>query len=242
MLNTIKNLYKKWKLPEEDFNDIDAFLSHDSNMKKEFPVRYFLQNTLPESFKRHVSYRFDHMVNWVVYRTISRSHVLKIKSLKPGNPDEDTILLHSTFQVLVNFVELRMSQTNWSWWEDNRPRYMPKFIWKHVGWYSHSSEAGVAHLQAYLDDEHIQGLSRENHANQLDLYLWWTDRRKQRIEEWGHPRLWGENPDPDTMMQDNVPGTNVSACSAAQELEKLYGEEDQEMLERLVKLRPSLWY
>jgi hypothetical protein len=242
MLNTIKNWYKNWKLPEDDYSDLDAFLSHDSRMKKEYPVRYFLQDTLPYFFKRQISGRWSNVIDWVVQRTICRAHVVKIKSLKPGNPDEDTILLHAAFQVLVNFVEVRMSQTNWTWWEENKPRFMPKFIWKRVSWYSRNPEAGINHLQAYLDDEDIQGLSREYHQNQLDLYLWWTDRRVQRIEEWGHPRLWGENPDPDEMMQSNVPGTNVPACDAAHALEKLYAEEDQEMLERLVKLRPSLWY
>ena len=61
--------------------------------------------------------KFD-WFHWVYYRAWNRFHVLKLKYVEPGYHDADTLLIHSMFQVLVNFIELEKPNEIVNWESD----------------------------------------------------------------------------------------------------------------------------
>lgn len=64
------------------------------------------------------SYLYNDIKYWILYRTFKRYNVVKIKSLKPGWWDFDTRLLHSSFDLLVEFVEKGKSLERYMWDQD----------------------------------------------------------------------------------------------------------------------------
>ena len=217
----------------------DDYFEWEAMVKKEYPVRYFVVETIPSALKTFRNKVWYDPMAWIIARTISKSHVLKIKSLKPGYPDETTIMLHANFQILANFVEKRLSQTNFSWWRDRKPSYLPEMVWDKVRWYARCPEAGKDHLRELTSDV----MYSTAYADMKDLYWWWTEMYPRRLDEWADEKIWGEDAtNSSAFMSVKVPGTSHRSTDVANELEKYYEDEDQEMLERLVKIRSSLWF
>jgi hypothetical protein len=236
----VTNLYTKWKLPEftEAMNIFD-FEELDRENKEKYPIRFFLQQTLPIWLHRKKTTFISTPYDWVRFRTVSRHHVIKLRDMRPDWADSDRILLMANFQILRDFVEVRMAQTNTKWWEERRPKGMPEWIWDKVRRNTRSPAAGMDHMRRHIQFFKDENLPTPATAQQLDLYLWWTNGYLKRIDSWSDPLIWGD--DCDSHHYDKT--RNGHSCSAmARELEDLYEHEEQTMLERLVAIRQSLWY
>jgi hypothetical protein len=243
-MNLIKRLKEKYKSFMEiplvismDGLSFEDFMEWERVLKSKYPVRYFVNFTLPQFWNRFSAIMWHTPVEWLTVRTVSRAHVLHIKSLKPLNHDECEIMLHANFQILVNFVEKRLSQVNYQWWDERRPKGMPKLIWNRVRWFSRTPEAGINHLKSMINE-----YPHQVHHDIYDLYMWWTNRYTRRLEEWSDERIWGKDSNLDEMDKCKVPGTNHPSTEVAAEIEEYYKKEENVMLERLIKIRSSLWF
>lgn len=244
-----KNLWARWKLPacKEHLSILD-WEELDKVNKEAYPVRYFLQETIPLWFYhkriKYVTTPWD----WVRFRTVSRHHVIKLTDMRPHWADSDHIMLMANFQILRDFVEERMAQTNDIWWREGRPKGMPTWIWDKVQYNSRSAPAGLDHLEQQIEFYKEQGLPFDHVEAIIDLYLWWTEGYLKRIDAWSDDRIWAGSTTGDSSASHtyhNWPNqqNNGHSCSAmAGMLDGLYDDEEQAMLERLVALRLKMWY
>src|SRR4051812_20767017 len=88
------------------------------------PVRFFLQETLPDRF-RHLLMPLRDAVWWVRYRTINRQHVYRVRSLRPGYCGFESFILHINFSLLADYVEIICASRNYTWHRQRRPRWQP---------------------------------------------------------------------------------------------------------------------
>jgi hypothetical protein len=236
----VTTLYTKWKLPEfttamtmSDFDELDR------DNKEKYPIRFFLQQTLPIWLHHRKITFINTPYDWVRFRTVSRHHVIKLRDMQPRWADSDNILLMANFQILRDFVEVRMAQTNTEWWDQRRPKGMPEWIWNRVRLNTRSPAAGMDHMRQLAQFFKDENLPPPAAVEQLDLYLWWTEGYLHRVDSWNDSVIWGE--DCDSIDYDQM--KNGHRCSSmASQLEDLYNDEEQMMLERLVAIRQSLWY
>ena len=49
---------------------------------------------------------FKNISDWCIYRTVRKYHIVDTK-LEPGYHESDTLVMHSVFSILVDFVEMQ---------------------------------------------------------------------------------------------------------------------------------------
>lgn len=145
---------------------------------------------------------------FIAYRTYDKYHVVKT-DLSPGYYDKDTILLHSVFALLVDFVEVEYASStvgsNFSKWLDKFEKYplvekfllyaIPNFlIYKVFGNPERKSrrQLGEEHLnwiinlkpspEDYLDASYTDSFNAFG-REVLELYTWWKDIRPNRPDD-----------------------------------------------------------
>lgn len=93
----------------------------DQELRKKYPVRYFLFNTVPDGidmFFHRTVVRPLHDLKWAILHRLHPKHqynVLKPRSLKPGYYDSDTRILHACMDELSEFVEWN-ERNDWIDW------------------------------------------------------------------------------------------------------------------------------
>jgi hypothetical protein len=121
-MKTLWNKLMKWWrldkprfLPCRDFGaEPDDYCWEDyyRDAKAKFPIRYFLQETLPRFFRLNFTYPIDQFWYWIRSHTFDRYHVLSLKSPQNhytwGWIDRDRAMLHACFNLLKDFVEKEM--------------------------------------------------------------------------------------------------------------------------------------
>jgi hypothetical protein len=242
--NLINRLIAKWKLPQCDgMMTMEDWEAWDSKNKADYPVRFFLQDTVPGVFRSFKQRVFVGPYNWVRFRTFDRHHVLKMHDMEPHWADPDHLMLMANFQILRNFVELDLSRNNFEWWDKRRPKGMPEWIWDKVRTRTRSPEAGLDHMDAI---ERIYAETGQHcpAVEQRELYLWWTGSYLKRIDPWSESKIWGDSGlDTESFSETTKRMKDGHSCSAmASKLDTLYDDEEQAMLERLVAIRSTLWY
>lgn len=227
LMNWIDETYIKLTNYPETYNSSKATASlagqvldyeaWQKSVKRKYPVRHFFNSTL-YYFIRGIDRQIKEAIWWVRYRTINRNHVIKASTLEPGWHDRDQRMLHVNFQILVDFVELELGRKEWKF--PSLSRRDPK--------------SGLESLDWEINDEECKRGPKPTQADIAEmkkfLYLWWTVTRAQRIEPWAHESIW-----PKDVNFAPIPGNQAAF------LENLYGTEDQQMLEMLIKIRSSLW-
>jgi hypothetical protein len=209
------------------------------NARRDHAFLYWLNWSLPGFAKYWHRRLWTDPVWWVRYRTIDRNHVLRVHTVKPGWMEPSDFMLHASFQLLVDHIELGLGVRNFSWFEERGIRRRRKRRYP---------EAGVAHLKWEISEPDcyhgVPGHTQGDHAKiKLELYDWWTRLRPLRIEPWSDSRIWKDR----TIegLTDFSLGPRGQARRDAGEmaasLEEIHSEEDQEMLMRLVSIRPGLW-
>jgi hypothetical protein len=229
-----KNLWEKLispiKINSPGSATMDDWLDWRKTSKKTYPIRYWLTETLPVSL--HILRRkfLSEPIWWVRYRTIDRTNVISINSLKPGWHDRSERLLHASFQILVDFVELELSRAHSGKTFLSRYRRNPEAGLKHLEWEINDPDCNVGNYPTQSD------LAKEKR----ELYLWWTKRRPYRWDIWTCPEIWGpEKKKNKDAFGDTTMDTN--RYTKAELLDAFYVDEDDEMLSRLIKIRHSLW-
>ncbi len=79
----------------------------DRDNKEEFPIRYFLSETLPDYWRAWIARPIGAAVYWVASHTTERRHILDLRNpgYKYGWVDADAAILYANFNLLKKFME-----------------------------------------------------------------------------------------------------------------------------------------
>ena len=231
-----------WRLFEKEF-------------KEKAPIRYWIK----ENIRIRINSRLRHSVRdakyWIAHRTYDKYHIVNT-GLEPGYYGSDKRMLHSSFNILKDFVEVELASGAYHWTDEYKKagwieKYMPFYrVFKPF----RRPDLGVKNLEwaATLDDPslppHEQSPRQAKDAREiLELYNWWVYARPSRklfdIPDYSNQGLESLIPalddDFDSSAADYQLHKKIMKKNAA--LEEKWKTEDTKMLVRLVKVRESLW-
>ena len=240
------------------------------NTKAKYPFRYFMSETLPDSVEDVVEFFVRPLRDaryWIRYRTVDKYHLVNTK-LEPGYYDTSTIMLHAIMELLRDHVEIGLAWRNWTFDVDSVINH--KMPWYSRGWFKvkewRCPEAGLDYLnwEIKLTYDNTYGVNpghklygkptdQAKAAGEiLEIYNWWTKVYPNRLEPmdasgWSAycDRLRTEdrsifhssqNPESKTDREESD-----KALKKLRAIEKQYAKEEEQMLIKLMKIRPGLW-
>jgi hypothetical protein len=237
-----KKLIEKFEAPRPSYATWEEWDEWREQTRKKYPIRYFLFDTLPSIIK-HAKMRFiEPVYYWFYYRTVNRMHVIKPKSLRPGYVGCDARMLHSCFEELRRYVEDSLGRRNFSYYwvgrNDSKRKHQTR---------QNLILAGLDYLDQIIDGDHVSPSHQEVAKEIKVLYLWWTVDRVQRLNSITAEKLVSLQTPEDVakIEKGNWNPNNVGAStryfwSCANALQTFYDDQDQAMLEILVKHRLDL--
>jgi hypothetical protein len=248
---------KGWRLWTED-------------AKKKHPIRFWIADDgldLLQNIWMWIPDRINDVRYYINNRWLHQTHGMMSRSLEPGKWHEfETRLLHSTFDQLVDFVEIEQAWHHVMWDKKAREKYQTP--WWQQQWFFRwgkvwrCPEAGIEHLE-WASDLTLNDFRKptdpdwDNPSPQalaareiLELYNWWKYDRPSRpdpMDESGwsaYCDLRRETGKDFFDFEDKTPEEEEmsrAALNKSNEIEEAYNTEDEEMMIRLVKVRRSLW-
>lgn len=230
----------------------------DTNVRKNYPIRYFLTEILPIEF-RVFKRRIDDIKWWMLYRTTHRYHVVRT-GLRPGYYDCDNTILNINFNILTSYVEIETASKSISMsYSDRKTLYPMPWYWldNHRKRTKLHPEAGLANLkwEMKLPPEESP-LAQVNVATEIwILYHWWRHVRPNRpdsheisgLDDWykqHKPRIGGKSVMyhlSDKGIDPEEIAIRYKLFEIAREIEERYNQEDDDMLCRLMRIRRGLW-
>lgn len=215
----------------------------EDKLKRHFPIRYFVWDTLPDFWRYRILRKFRDARHWIRYRTTDKYHIVQT-GLKPNYYDPDHRMLHVNFQILKDFVEIELASMNsaMNGHDDDDVgtglRRFGKMLRRRRRKDFRDPKSGLDHLDWEISDTsgHQQASAIEKKA----LYLWWTEYRENRIDTLDHPLIWA-NKERESGLASVMKGSNRDLYKLSHKLDEFYSREDDEMLERLIRVRKSLW-
>lgn len=181
-------------------------------------------------------------------QTFSNRYLLQIDTLDNSYHENDDIMLHAMFQILVDYVEV-----------ENAHMFDICGGAKYFGSAKTPREKGIAYLlhedtheDENLTQHFIDVLSENKKIDKkaVELYKWWTDVRPARVDPFDNvPSI-----DFIRVKDDSTGLMSVSIdrsspqyedfhdrSELAWKLEEQYHKEDTEKLHELIEIRRSLW-
>lgn len=212
------------------------------NAKQERPIRYWLAEEGLVYLQEFVMYPYDvyrRIRRYVKNRWVYRSNALVAKRhhVTPGQwCDLTARFMYCPFDALVDFVEIECAHIQQSAARAKRRR---------------SRHDGLAYLEWQIrtesDYKELAAAAREI----KELYLWWVDQYANRKDPWD---IVGLNAYYETLEKKYGPKYNILSQKTEEEqeeLDKLFQmyhdfareqlEEEDAMLQRLMKVRHYLW-
>lgn len=241
-----------------------------ANFKKSRPITYFIVEQIPLIRAWIKKYTVGHFNDFAVYcsnRFVTQTHKMVAPSLKKGKMHElSTRMLHCNFDAYVKWCETEASVDR-LWTDDAYVTYT--LPWYARTWLSNfitirSPQCVIDHFKWEMSLMHPdEGSSEPTLPEQakiafekMSLYVWWTKLRPAREDSWnstGFSEFWNKMDEKygDDWFWPGVTNSKVldqgeiamyNKLSAAQsDADEAQHIEDQEMLERLIKIRESLW-
>lgn len=242
----------------------DGWDDYNTKYKREHPIMYFVFDVVIDGIG---IYTYRYITNpWSMFwyglrqRFVTHSTQVRIQDLnKYQYHDPSTILLHANFQVLVDFIE-------WEVGVFSRPKWYKNFRAIPVlGYFMptiRNAEEGLKHLEwesklvyntdwGTKEDDVIWGTPVPQAIAAMekrDLYLWWKNARPIRIDPMDASGL-SKHYDDERSAGKKMFRTKTNEENAAYKIlsdectriEKMYDDEDETNLIRLIKIRHSLW-
>lgn len=216
MLPTVRDLgwSKTDSLPMRSFQpNVQGFTWEDyhQKMKSEYPIRYFLFETLP-SLWRYIQFYFSMLRSYIKYNLIKRIHLLDLRQksvagggddYRGGYIDPREAMLYACMNVLERFI----SETD----AENHLRWM---------------ESQVSELPEDSDERAIFEENCDLYREALAINYWWTVSRKN-----AYANL--------QLAWDNASSHEEKMSIISKE--QGFDREEDEMLHRLVNIRMGLW-
>lgn len=246
--------FKHWmKYHPEEIGSDDYWVEFDKEFARNAPIRYFFMEGAFNSFQLKIKFFIQRKIEWTLYRTINRYHVVD-SGLKPDYHDIPELILHTNFNLLVHYVEKKLpslhvwgdreKQNNLYGWK----RYFPRFIRRHLKYNrKYSIKYGLDHLDWEMSLTGDVNFQAEDATEIKKLYTWWVEQRPTRklpespldsvstdhIFEFISEKWKEENPELDAEWK--------KYCEETRKLEIEWSEEDEQMLIRLMKVRERLF-
>lgn len=137
----------------------------DAEMKKKYPVRFFLSRALPRWWARATRVLWETPWYWLRTHTYNRYHILDLRNKVDGYDwgwiDADAQILYACFNILVSFVEKESPEVGLA--------KTPEEFWPDHEWQEGERES----LQRHIERE------QEVRA----IYDWWVTERKKEKDE-----------------------------------------------------------
>ncbi len=150
-------------------------------------------------------------------RIMSGPKTVKVASLdRTDYVDSNHLMLHTCFQILVDFVELELPL--------EATLHDSKFGHTKVG--VRNPEAAVAFLKEYSN--------HSRYKEMLFLYTWWMD-----IGRYGYEST--EKLVSEELAQQIYPGSARAVYQLESNFETFQERQETEMLDRLIKIRENMW-
>jgi hypothetical protein len=223
-----------------------------------------------QGFVYYIPDKLNDVRYYINNRWVSRSHSLTAhpRNIKPGQwCDVGNRFLPCLFNELVNFVEIEQAWHHCLWDDEAKTKF--KTPWWRKGWLRWRTwrcpEAGLEYLnwasKLVVDDgmgvsktDPLYGTPTRQATSAkeiLALYKWWTVERPARPDPhdasgWTAICETRRQKDPDDWLgwedeTENERKDTTKALNIANQIEKQYDKEDEEMMIRLIKIRDSLW-
>jgi hypothetical protein len=245
--------WKEWKKAAKDDNQF---------------VYWFTEEFLNKA-QNFFMFPYDVWDGFRVYvrnRYISKTHLVSTHLKKGEWHETEEVLLHSMFELLVDFVEIEQASMA-LWNEENRKEYKSKTPWwnrsltyRFGQW--RSRELGIKSLEwamtlkhgdgDYLPETDSRFGTPTNHAKAaceiMDLYIWWKDVRPVRPtpdELSGRTEAFKNRFDNTEDLWDILDRVQTKEekdmYEVSSRIEIAQHEEDTDMMVRLIKVRSDMW-
>lgn len=242
----------------------DGWDEYKAKYKQEHPIMHFVFEVFIWNIElflyRYLTNPWTEFWYGLRQRFICHPTEVKIQGLSRYQyHDPSEILLHANFQVLVDFVE-------WEVGVHSRPKWYKNFREIPIlGYFMptiRTPEEGLKHLEwesklvhdkdwGYEEGHENWGKPVEQALNAMekrDLYLWWKNARPIRIDPMDASGL-SKWYDDKRLAGKKIFGKKTDEEQSAyrilsdecQRIEKMYNDEDENNLIRLIRIRQSLW-
>jgi len=212
----MNNILKNWKLKKPIAATTAGWREWREENKNKFPVKYFIQETIPRMWDKYIlwpiSHKIDNMYYWVYYRFTPQGRKLyniHPRTLTPGFYDYDTLLLHTSFEILVQFVEEDKRSSHVDWNADARHRKFKNEVNALYHWWT----------KVYPNRENLLPQYPTRPKKFKDIFLFLDEKFKN---------------DPYAIKHREI-------SIKRGEMEDQWIKEDEKMLIRLIKIRKGLW-
>lgn len=249
--------------------EMDAWDEWHKSAKENHPTRYWIVEEGFDYLQNFVNYIPD-KINAVRYylnnRFYTKTHALT-SNLKKGQWHEfDERVLHCLFDEFINFIEVEKAWDHCAWSEEARNKYsvpLTRRKWW-LRWFTEwrCAEAGLDHLRwemTLTNEEYTHWLDTDwgkptqqaiSASEQYQLYDWWKNIRPKRPDPYDISG-WSEYCDRNrggngyrSIFQDKSEEDRKESKRILDLLHKIeedYDKEDEEMMNRLLKIRKGLW-
>ena len=217
---------------------IEEWAEFHKNARKK-KLCYWIFETMPTYF-RVKKMQLDDVIYWFKYRLQSKHkyHLIDTK-LKPSYYENDKIMLHGMFAVLVNYVEIELAHMNHCFNDGKNTKTNKQNGLEQLDW------------QINLVNEDETSKHQSESAQQIkDLYVWWTDTRPNRddaLDLSGYNNIEQDYDHSVSVMEmmanrdDKLKNEINTAFNKAEIIDAEYEDQDTEMLIKLIKIRKTLW-
>jgi len=202
------------------------------------------QKTRLDRIKDFFEYDVPHYISevkyWIAYRTYDRYNVVKT-GLPPAYYEPYTLMLHTCFNLLVDFVEVEKAWMEYIYCKEEKN-------YKNISWFKRkifgfrSREMGMSYLDWDINESGVEHQSKSSQEIK-DLYIWWKDVRPNRPDPMDASG-WSEYCRTSSDVLDfSKPLTTKGkkALYLSHKIEEQQEKEDEKMLIRLMKVRRRLW-
>lgn len=99
-------LDRLFRVPNKPFIlGFDEWEEWEAEAKKQYPIRYFMSETLPIKWGRFTRICFRDPWYWLKCAVWHKYNVVKCRRLGPTWCDRDHLLVHAVFQILTDFID-----------------------------------------------------------------------------------------------------------------------------------------
>lgn len=223
------------------------------DLKAERPVAYFITKTLP-GYVENIFDPFYSLKRIIKSKFFTRTSLIDTGLNRNIYHEIDERMLHGIFNLLTDYVEVELASLHVCGYADDEYDVRQKY--NYPNWYFwwtkwRSPEAGLDYLaweeklvyDDYENDE-LAGKPTPQAVKAMEvheLYNWWKNIRPNRLSAWTEYNEYIEKYPETKNNRSKEPEVFRGIFERMDALEKVYYDEDTEMLYRVIKIRQNLW-
>lgn len=180
--------------------------------------------------------KFNDAFNYIRNRFFRKYYLVDTKLPKGNYYDSDTLLLHSMFSILEDYVEIELSALYYFCHEnEKKPNW---FIRKFT---RYKTNKGLDYLDLIINDPDTPRQQLKDSIEIKKLYIWWKQIRPNRPDPYVAAGYYDVFDNSGVYLKKELTRAEKSVFTKIARIEKRYLTEDHRMMCRLVKVSPSLW-